>query len=75
MINNYGKTKIKLIYYYGCKRRKDLLNLPKTTCDALNKAVYEDDSQIHDARVIRRLDRDHPRVHIIVKEMRDKLWE
>jgi Holliday junction resolvase RusA-like endonuclease len=68
-------VKIKIVYYYGSKRRKDLLNLPKTTCDALNEAVYKDDSQIHEASLKKRLDRKNPRVHIIVEEVRDSSWE
>jgi len=68
-------VKIKIVYYYGTKRRKDLLNLPKTTCDALNETVYKDDSQIHQASLKKKLDRDNPRVHIIVEEMRDSSWE
>ena len=44
-------------YYVGSKRRKDLPNLPKTTTDALNEVLYEDDFQIHDMIIHRRLDR------------------
>jgi Holliday junction resolvase RusA-like endonuclease len=68
-------VRIKIVYYYGTKRRKDLMNLPKTTCDALNMAVYKDDCQIHEATLKRRLDRKKPRVHIIVEEMSDPKWE
>jgi Holliday junction resolvase RusA-like endonuclease len=68
-------VKIKIVYYVGSKRRKDLLNLPKTTCDALNMATYRDDWQIHEAALKRRLDRKNPRVHIIIEETRDLSWE
>lgn len=68
-------VKIKINYYLGSKRRKDLLNLPKTTCDALNEATYKDDWQIHEASLKRRLDRKNPRVHIIIEEVTDKAWE
>jgi Holliday junction resolvase RusA-like endonuclease len=68
-------VKIKIVYYVGSLRRKDLLNLPKTTCDALNEACYRDDFQIHAASIKRRLDRKNPRVHIIIEETRDPDWE
>jgi len=67
--------KIKIVYYLGTKRRKDLLNLPKTTCDALNAAAYKDDFQIHKATIERHLDRDNPRVHLVIEEMSDSKWE
>lgn len=41
-----GPVEIKITYYLGSKRKKDLLNLPKTTCDALNDVFYTDDCQI-----------------------------
>jgi Holliday junction resolvase RusA-like endonuclease len=68
-------VKIKIVYYYGTKRRKDLLNLPKTSCDSLNGVVYKDDSQIHQATIRKKLDRKNPRVHIVVEETRDSSWE
>lgn len=64
-----------LVYYYGSKRIKDLQNLPKSTFDAMNKLVYEDDFQIHEFHVRRRLDRKNPRVHIIITETSDKEWD
>lgn len=70
-----GLVNITILYYMGSKRRKDLLNLPKTTCDALNEVVYNDDFQIHEAHLYRRLDRKRPRVRIIIEEMSDSEWE
>ncbi|RLF67740.1 MAG: hypothetical protein DRN26_01555 [Thermoplasmata archaeon] len=67
--------RMKITYYYGTKRTKDLFNLPKTTADALEKAVYDNDFQIHEAHIYRKLDRKNPRVHIIVEEMSDSSWE
>lgn len=61
-------------YYVGSKRRKDLPNLPKTTTDALNEVLYEDDFQIHDMILHRRLDRDDPRVEIAIWKVKDKSW-
>ena len=68
-------VKVKVIYYLGSKRRKDLQNLPKTTMDALNGAVYKDDSQVHDLHIIKKLDRKNPRIRITIEEMSDAKWE
>ena len=68
-------VKVRIIYYLGTKRRKDLQNLPKTTMDALNGAVYKDDSQVHDLHIIKKLDRKNPRIRITIEEMSDAKWE
>jgi len=80
MKTNKRKPTAKLVrftatYYYGTKRTKDLLNLPKSSADAMNEVVYKDDFQIHEAHLYRHLDRKNPRVHIIIEEMSDKEWE
>ena len=62
-------------YYYKAKRRKDIQNLAKTQCDALNKVVYEDDSQIHEICQFKHWDKTNPRVHIVIEEMSDSHWE
>lgn len=68
-------VRVKITYYLKSKRRKDLQNLPKTTMDALNAAVYIDDSQVHDLHIVKKLDRDNPRTRISVEEMSDPIWE
>jgi Holliday junction resolvase RusA-like endonuclease len=62
-------------YYVGSKRRKDLPNLPKTTTDALNQVLYEDDFQIHDMIIHRRIDRENPRIEVAIWKVKDKQWE
>jgi len=62
-------------YYLGTKRRKDIVNLPKTTTDALNEVVYEDDSQIAECHIFRHLDRENPRLEITISEMDDISWQ
>lgn len=66
---------ITIHYYYGSKRRKDIQNLSKTQCDALNNVVYVDDSQIHEIHEYKHLDRKNPRVVIKVCEITDPSWE
>jgi Holliday junction resolvase RusA-like endonuclease len=70
-----GLVKITIVYFYKTKRRKDLQNLPKTTCDALNGIVYKDDSQIHEMHLYKHLDRKNPRVCILIEEVSDASWE
>jgi Holliday junction resolvase RusA-like endonuclease len=42
----WGPVCVNIDYYLSENRVKDLPNLPKTTCDALNSVLYKDDSQI-----------------------------
>ncbi len=63
---NEGPVEIKITYYLKSHRVKDLLNLPKTTCDALNGVFYKDDVQIVEAYCSKRYDKDDPRVVIEV---------
>lgn len=58
---------IEIYYYLGTRRKKDLPNLPKTTCDALNEVVYADDSLIVRQVMAKFLDTQNPRVEITVR--------
>ena len=76
-----GPVKIKIIYYLSSNRKKDLLNLPKTTCDALNDVFYKDDCQIVQAVCEKRFDAVNPRVIIEVsrpigwqQKMKELFW-
>ena len=62
-------VKVVIRYYLGSKRRKDLQNLPKTTCDAMNKIVYEDDSQIVMLVITKHYSKINPRVEVEVSEV------
>lgn len=64
-----GPVKVTLIYYLGTKRKKDLPNLPKTTCDALSNIVYTDDCQICDMVLKKYYSKNQPGVEIIVEAM------
>jgi len=63
-----GPIKMTIIYYLGSRRTKDLPNLPKTTCDALNGIAYDDDSLIVDMTIKKFYDKENPRVEIIVEK-------
>jgi len=76
-----GPVSIKITYFLKSKRKKDLLNLPKTTCDALNDVFYKDDCQIVEATCSKRYDSKNPRVVIEVKrpagwqlKVKDEYW-
>ncbi len=57
---------IVVLLYFGDKRKRDWDNHHKLTHDAFNKLVWEDDSQIQKALVIKSYDKDNPRVEIII---------
>jgi Holliday junction resolvase RusA-like endonuclease len=57
----YGLT---VIAYFEDRRRRDLDNMLKTVGDALNKITYDDDSQIDEEHVFRRIDKQKPRTVI-----------
>lgn len=60
---------VELIVYEPDARRRDLDNQAKTVLDALNGVLWADDSQIDVLAVVRRLDRERPRVEMCVAPM------
>jgi len=64
-----GPVHLDITYYLGTKRKKDLQNLPKTTCDALIGSVYDDDSQVVTMSIRKLFDKDNPRTIITVTEL------
>jgi len=68
-----GPVQMNIHYFLGTKRRKDLPNLPKTTCDALTGQVYSDDSQIVSMNLNKYYDHENPRVVIEVLPILDSV--
>ena len=68
-----GPVQMNIHYFLGTKRRKDLPNLPKTTCDALTDQVYSDDSQIVAMSLYKHYDQASPRVVIEVLPILDEV--
>ena len=66
-----GPVQMNIHYFLGTKRRKDLPNLPKTTCDALTGQVYGDDCQIVAMTLFKYYDALNPRVVIEVLPILD----
>lgn len=46
-----GQVSVRIVFMFKDRRRRDLLNLPKSFCDALNGIVWQDDSQIYYAKL------------------------
>lgn len=63
----YGPVRLSVKYYLSTRRVKDLPNLPKTTCDALNDVAYIDDHLICEMITTKLLDAENPRVEITVE--------
>jgi Holliday junction resolvase RusA-like endonuclease len=63
------------VAYRSTARRCDWDNIGKTISDALNSLAWEDDYQVDDARVIKRIDRARPRAEVWVAELADGLEE
>ena len=49
------------------RRRRDNDNITKTIKDALNGIAYVDDSQVAEEHFYRSIDRDAPRVEIVIE--------
>lgn len=66
-----GPIEIRIVYFLKDLRKKDLPNLPKTTCDALNDVFYADDCQIVLQHMEKCYDKENPRVVIEVRRPKD----
>jgi len=55
--------------YFGDKRVRDWDNYHKISMDALSGIVWEDDSQVKEARISVKYDKENPRMVISVKEI------
>lgn len=59
-----GALSMVAVIYYGDKRKRDWDNGNKILFDALTGIVYEDDSQIEQMTLVKRYDKENPRVEI-----------
>ncbi len=64
-----GPLGIQLIFFRAGRARVDFDNLAKGVTDPLVGIAYEDDSQIDDAKVLKRTDNKAPRVEVLIWEM------
>ena len=64
-----GMLHIIIFLYFWDARRRDRDNWHKISMDALEWIVYLDDSQIQMAVVNKRIDRENPRIEILIQEV------
>ena len=64
-----GTLAVEVWFYRATRHRADADNLEKSTYDAMNGIVYEDDDQLVDGHWHKRLDRDNPRLEVRVWEI------
>lgn len=61
---------LELIAYFADNRKHDIDNILKATQDSLTGVLWEDDSQIIDLHVMKRWDKENPRLELIIREIR-----
>ncbi len=61
-----GPVAIEINLFFKNNLRRDWDNWHKLTMDALTGIVWEDDSQITDVIVRKKIDKDNPRIEIII---------
>lgn len=64
-----GRYRLHVAAYFADHRRRDLDNVLKAVCDALNGVAYDDDSQINVMHIERWVDANRPRTVITVEAM------
>lgn len=64
-----GRLFVCFVFFFKNKVRPDLLNAPKSFCDALNGIVWYDDRQIELATLQVCYDKQNPRVDIVVNKL------
>jgi len=65
--------KVNIDIYFGTKRKADWDNFHKLSMDALSGLVWEDDSQVKEAHVFVKYDKERPRLEIEIKDYEAKL--
>ena len=61
-----GRFGIRVTFFMGDKRKRDLDNCLKSVTDALNKLLYKDDSQLDAISAYREYDKERPRSAVSV---------
>jgi Holliday junction resolvase RusA-like endonuclease len=64
-----GELSVGIRIYSKTKRKCDWDNFHKLSMDALTGIVYEDDSQITEAYVVKDYDKENPRIEINIKQL------
>jgi len=59
---------IEIELFFSDKRKRDWDNANKLIMDSMSKIIYEDDSQIQKATVIKNYDKQNPRIELVIKK-------
>lgn len=65
------ELKVEIWIYFGDKRKRDWDNYHKLSMDALTGIVFLDDSQIRQAKVYLRYDKENPRTEIYIYKLNE----
>lgn len=68
-----GDVCINMVLYFGTKRKADIDNFNKIAWDSLTGIVYKDDSQITEAHIFKKYDKENPRIEISIP-LDDYCW-
>ena len=58
--------RLEVAMYFPDARRRDADNVLKSICDAGNKLLWRDDTQVIETATLKRIDRDMPRIDVRV---------
>lgn len=61
-----GDVRIKVVLYFGDKKRRDWDNFHKLSMDAFTGIVWLDDSQVIEAHVVKEYSKTEPRIEITI---------
>ena len=60
-----GLVEVEITYYFGNRRKNDIDNFSKVILDSITDAgIWEDDSQIAKMTIIKKYDKENPRIEI-----------
>ena len=69
--NAAGPFGITVFFFMGDRRKRDLDNCLKSVTDALNKLLYNDDSQLDEICAMRDYDARKPRAVVTIRRLRE----
>lgn len=59
--------RVRIVLYFGDKRRRDIDNYNKIVLDSLSGIIYEDDCQIMHLSIVKRYSKADPRIEITIR--------
>ena len=70
-----GYLQATITFYVPDHRRRDTDNMSKCVLDAMNKIVYNDDTQVIDLHLHKRIDKDAPRIVVSVTQAKEDIYD